>query len=378
MSGVYVHIPFCKKACYYCDFHFSTSTKLKTDLINSIIKEIYLQQDFINQPVKSIYFGGGTPSILTPIEIDSILQAIKNSFSLDEKVEVTLEANPDDFEDITKIQGFKKVGVNRLSIGIQSFDSTVLEKLNRSHSSNQAKKAIETALEVGFNNISCDLIYGIPFQPFEIFKKSVHQLIDYQIPHISNYCLTLEENTVFGKWQKKNKIHYPTESSIIREFDYMQEVFSKHGYTQYEISNFAKSEFESFHNSNYWKNETYLGLGPSAHSYDGENRFYNVSNNARYLKSIQENNTVPFTKEILSFENKINEYLMTQLRTIWGIDLEYLNNNFSFDLLNENKAYLDHLVKVKQISISENKITLTNKGKLLADEISSNLFLAES
>ncbi len=374
MSGVYIHIPFCKKACHYCDFHFSTSLDLKNSFLKSLSKEIELQKRFLDSPIKSIYFGGGTPSLLEPIEIKNIIKDLKNQFDFNKNLEITLEANPDDFDDINKIKEFKKIGINRLSIGIQSFDPEVLKKLNRSHDAFQAEKAIESALKIGFDNFSCDLIYGIPFQGFETFKKSVDKLIEYQVPHISNYCLTIEEDTVFGKWQKTKKIDYPKDEDTIREFEYMQSTFSKNGYIQYEISNFAKSEYESFHNSNYWKNETYLGLGPSAHSYDGKNRFYNVSNNTKYIKSIQLESKIPFTIEKLSVQNRINEHIMTRLRTVWGVDLNFLKMTFSYDLIKENKEYINELLISELIIISDQTIILTNRGKLLGDEISSNLF----
>ena len=374
MSGVYIHIPFCKKACHYCDFHFSTSLKNKNLLLESLSSEIHFQRNFLKKPIQSIYFGGGTPSLLDPSEINSIIEDLRREFQFSEQLEITLEANPDDFDDLIKIQEFKDIGINRLSIGIQSFDAKVLEKLNRSHNGEQAEKAIESALHAGFDNFSSDLIYGIPFQDFKTFKNSVDKLIDYQVPHISNYCLTIEENTVFGNWQKKNKINYPTDENTIREFEYMQNAFAKNNYSQYEISNFAKPNYESFHNSNYWKNKTYLGLGPSAHSYDGENRYYNVNNNAKYIKSIQEDNQIPYSTERLSLQNKINEYIMTRLRTVWGIDLNYLKQSFSYDLINKNQKYINQILANRLISISNNTIILTNKGKLLGDEISSNLF----
>lgn len=375
MSGLYIHIPFCKKACHYCDFHFSTSLKLKPLFLSAIKKEIELQNNFLKEPLKSIYFGGGTPSILSINELIEIIEIIKHNFEIENNIEITLEANPDDFNDLKKFETLKHAGINRLSIGIQSFDKKVLEKLNRSHDSDLAHKAIKTAKKIGFSNISCDLIYGIPFQEFNSFKHSVEQLIEYEIPHISNYCLTIEENTVFGNWHKKKKIEYPKEEAILKEFNYMQSAFKKASYEQYEISNFAKKGLESFHNSNYWKNEPYLGVGPSAHSYDGKNRFHNICNNSKYNKSILDNNEIPSTKEVLTPQDRINEYIMTRIRTAWGINLAFLKKELNHDLINIKKTYIEEAIKNKLLLLNSETLKLSDKGKLLADEISLNLFV---
>ncbi len=374
MAGLYLHIPFCKQACHYCDFHFSTNSEHRSDLISCMVKELSLQKDYLKgERLETIYFGGGTPSLLTTAEMETLLQAVHSNYPTITSPEITVEANPDDLTS-EKLVALKQLGVNRLSIGIQSFDDAVLKFLNRAHDSYEAVRCVDDARVAGFNNISVDLIYAIPGQNQNTWEKNMRQALLLLPEHLSSYSLTIEEKTVFGKRQKKGTLHAVEEDLAAILFERLMDITQQAGYEQYEISNFCKPGFYSRHNSSYWKQKKYLGIGPSAHSYDGPSRQFNVSNNALYSKAIEQDN-IPFEREVLTQENKINEYIFTTLRTVWGCDLEKVKLEFGVDLYRINQAYLGDLQE-KGMAVMENQtLKLTRSGKLLADRIASDLFI---
>ena len=374
MAGIYIHIPFCKKACHYCDFHFSTSLKNKDAMVDAICKEIELRKDYVGtKEISTLYFGGGTPSLLNYSDIISIISKIKTHFVLTQDIEITLEANPDDL-DKEKIAELKAAGINRLSIGVQSFFDEDLLLMNRSHTSEQAITAICEAKKAGFNNISIDLIYGLPNLTIERWKNNLQKAFELDVPHLSSYSLTVEKRTALYNFVQKKKIILPDESLVIEQFGLLMEEAKKNGFIHYEISNFCKDGMYSKHNSSYWKNEYYLGIGPSAHSYNGSSRQWNISSNALYIDKIKNRDTW-FEKEELSEEDRFNEYVMTRLRTIWGIDMDFVKSNFGEDtfklLLQQSQPY----IASGHLQHEEENVFLTQKGKLLADKIAAELFI---
>jgi oxygen-independent coproporphyrinogen III oxidase len=375
MAGLYFHIPFCKQACHYCDFHFSTNQTLKQELVNQLAEELSLQKDYLEgEPIETIYLGGGTPSLLTAQELELLFTSIQKNYQVATDIEVTLEANPDDLNS-QKLNELKAAGVNRLSIGIQSFDENVLTFLNRAHTAAEALGCVDAAHKAGINKISIDLIYSIPGQDDNMLQKNLATALALRPNHISAYSLTVEEKTVFGRWASKGKLLAMEEDQSAQQFELVMDSLTQNGYQHYEISNYCLPGFQSKHNTSYWKGKKYLGLGPSAHSYNGGTRQFNISNNHLYIKSIQKG-IVPFEREELTNENKINEYLITSLRTEWGCNLNYLIEQFGYDLATHNKPYLNQLVANSLINLSDNTITLTRAGKLLADRIASDLFVA--
>jgi oxygen-independent coproporphyrinogen III oxidase len=376
MAGIYLHIPFCKQACHYCDFHFSTNTEIKGELIRAMVHEISLQKDYLGgETVNTIYFGGGTPSLLDAKEIGMLLEAIHKSHPVSDGAEITIETNPDDLTE-TKVNELKALQLNRLSIGIQSFDDRILLYLNRIHSSLTAIQAVESARKAGFDNITIDLIYAIPGLNHEGWIKNIQRALQLQPEHVSAYTLTIEEKTAFGNWFAKGKLIPVDESSAAEQLEVLMEQLSAAGYTQYEISNFARPGFESRHNTNYWKGGKYLGVGPGAHSYDQKNRQHNVANNHLYVRSLKEGK-IPAEKEVLKRSDHINEYILTTLRTSGGCDLDLLKRDFDYDLLSLHGGYLRELQKRQLISFHDHYLKLTESGRLLADKISSDLFLIE-
>lgn len=372
--SIYIHIPFCKQACHYCDFHFSTNLQLKSEMVNAICQEIILQKDYLSfQTLESVYLGGGTPSLLNEVDLVQIFQSIQKYFNFSDNIEITLEANPDDLTK-DKIQIFKAVGINRLSIGIQSFYEPHLQYLNRSHTAENAANVVKTAQNLGIENITIDLIYAIPAPNHQIWEQDLQKAIDLDVKHISAYCLTIEEKTVFGKWLKTQKIPAIDEIFAAKQFEILMDFLKENTFEQYEISNFAKEKKYSKHNSNYWKKGSYLGIGPSAHSYNGHSRQFNIANNAKYIQAIQKNQ-IPFEIEHLSTKDQINEYLLTSLRTQWGFDIAKIKENFEIDFFSSNKNLLEQYF-AQDLLIKENNILLlTQKGKFFADEITANLFL---
>jgi oxygen-independent coproporphyrinogen-3 oxidase len=374
MGGLYFHIPFCKQACYYCDFHFSTDQSYRADLIKCLLKELMIRKDYLGgEQTETIYFGGGTPSLLSEKELDLIFNTLYKNYNVYENAEITLEANPDDLS-AEKLKILKQSGINRLSIGIQSFDDAVLKSLNRAHTGEEALRCIAAARETGINNLSIDLIHSIPGQDESMLRKNLDRLLALAPEHISAYSLTVEENTVFGRWAAKGKLSAPDEDTSAHQFEIVMNTLIDHGYRHYEISNFCKPGFHSKHNTSYWQQKKYLGIGPSAHSYDGDTRQYNVANNHLYMKAILEGH-IPAEIESLSQFDKINEYIFTSLRTDEGCDLSALKKNFGFDLLKANETYLRSLMTERKIALTNEVIVLTKEGKLLADKIASDLFV---
>jgi oxygen-independent coproporphyrinogen-3 oxidase len=373
MSGIYVHIPFCKQACFYCDFHFSTDTSDQANLVQSICKELLLQKNYLKEEVSTIYFGGGTPSLVETPALEQILAVIQSAYRLSADAEITLEANPDDLTP-AKVGALRSAGINRLSIGIQSFDDELLRYLNRVHDKKTARESLENARRGGFTNISLDLIYAIPGLSDEKWVDTLREAIQYTPEHVSLYSLTIEERTVFGNRKKKEKLTPVADELSARQFEIQTDLLGQAGYEHYEISNFSRPGFYSRHNSNYWKRTAYLGVGPGAHSFNGETRQSNIRNNALYIRSISAG-TIPCEVELLSKENKVNEYLLTTLRTTWGCDLQLLKTELGDDLLSRATHYIDTLLKNKLAILEGGILKLTQKGKLLADRIAADLML---
>ena len=375
MSGIYIHIPFCKQACHYCDFHFSTSLQNKGLLVNSILSEIDLRLNYLpNKKIESIYFGGGTPSLLSEKETFLILEKIYKLYNVSKDVEITLECNPDDLTD-EKLKELKRLEVNRLSIGLQSFDEEELIWMNRAHTAKESESSVKRAQDRGFENITIDLIYGSKFSNLANWKKTLNKAIALDVKHISSYNLTIEEKTKLGhdfKLKKEVAIDDEKSSELFLE---MINRLEKNNFIHYEISNFGQEGFFSLHNSNYWKGEHYLGLGPSAHSFDGTSRQWNVSNNNIYIKRISEKNESYFEKEILTEKERFNEYVLTSLRTIWGINLNYLRVNFNTEFVKHYLNQIEKYIKQETVIVKDTTYTLTEKGKLFADKIASELFV---
>ncbi len=384
MAGIYVHIPFCKQACHYCDFHFSTSLKNKSFFLNALKKEMDLRKDFLKEDndtpdiINTIYLGGGTPSILSVPEIMGIFEAIFKNFRVSSDAEITLEANPDDLTK-EKTKELRNTPVNRLSIGIQSFYDEDLQLMNRAHTAKEAFSIIGFAQDNGFNNLSIDLIYGIPSLTNQKWKNNLKTAFNLQVKHISAYCLTVEPKTALAKFVSSGKIKNVNEQESSEQFEIMLKEMKLNNFQQYEISNFCSDQFYSRHNANYWLKEKYLGLGPSAHSYNGESRQWNVSNNQKYITAVAEmeknkNDETLFEKEFLTLNQRYNEYVLTSLRTMWGTDLifikQHFGNNFFLHCLKEAEVYIS-----RKLLIQENgKFFLTDSGKLFADKIVSDLF----
>jgi oxygen-independent coproporphyrinogen-3 oxidase len=372
MSGIYIHIPFCKQACHYCDFHFSTSMKKKDEMVLALAKEIQMRKiEFKNETIETIYFGGGTPSVLTTPKIQFLIDTVYENFAVAENPEITLEANPDDLSN-ERIIELSKTPINRLSIGIQSFFEDDLLMMNRAHNSAEARKCLEEATKY-FDNISLDLIYGIPGMSNEKWKQNIETALSFGIPHISSYALTVEPKTALNKLIQTGKIDKPKDEVAEEHFQILVETLEANGFIHYELSNFGKENYFSKNNSAYWLGKKYLGIGPSAHSYDGISRSWNVSNNSIYLKSLDENK-LPNETEILSETDRYNEYIMTGLRTIWGISLDRIEKEFG-------NSYLEYLQKQSQkflnddlLFIENNILKPTQKGKFLTDGIASDLF----
>lgn len=374
MPGLYLHIPFCKQACHYCNFHFSTSMRQKDAMIAALLAELAIQKDYLKgETLQSIYFGGGTPSVLEMKEIDAIFSAIYRIHKVAPDAEITLEANPDDLSP-EKLRDLKQYSpVNRLSIGIQSFSDVDLQWMNRAHAARHAQACLDDALETGFEDLSIDLIYGAPTTTDEQWDENLRRAISYQIPHISCYCLTVEEGTALGAFVRKGKQPPVDEVRAARQFERLLEVSENAGYEQYEISNFALPGRYARHNTNYWRSEPYLGIGPSAHSYDGISRQWNIAHNAQYIKALSEK-TVPFEREILTEEQRYNEYIMTSLRTMWGVDLEKIAS-FGSRFMAHFDQTAQAFLQAGTLEKEGNTIRLARSAKFLADGIAMELFV---
>jgi oxygen-independent coproporphyrinogen III oxidase len=378
LSGVYIHIPFCKQACHYCNFHFSTSLRYKNDLIESLVKEITITPYFtkkdgdFSKQINTIYFGGGTPSLLNADELELIFETLHKKFIISPAAEITLEANPDDIT-AKKLTQWKGIGINRLSVGIQSFNEAELRWMNRAHSAADSLRCIEEISNQGFTNFSVDLIYGSPLLSNDEWKRNAELIIEKKIPHISCYALTVEPKTPLDKMIRLHKTVPVDPEKQADQFLLLMNWMKQAGYEHYEISNYALPGMRSQHNSSYWSGEAYYGFGPSAHSFDGKSRRWNIDNNAIYTKSLQ-HNTIPFEEEILTPVQQLNEYIMTSLRTTEGLDLDKISNEFGNQykeaLIIKSGKYLTG----SKLSTIHSSLILTTEGKLFADGIAADLF----
>ncbi|MBN8719109.1 MAG: radical SAM family heme chaperone HemW [Sediminibacterium magnilacihabitans] len=375
MAGIYIHIPFCRKACHYCNFHFSTSLKQMPAMVSAIEQEILMRCRYLNgEKIDTIYFGGGTPSLLPEAAIASLLTYLDFLFQVDENAEITLEANPDDISK-TKLKAWKRAGFNRLSIGVQSFSDSSLQWMNRAHHSAQSVEAVELAQAIGFSNISIDLIYGVPGMSDADWEQDVHKAIALQVPHLSCYALTVEPRTALDKMIRTKKSVDIDADTQARQFSILTQKLAEAGFEHYEISNFAKPGFRSRHNSSYWQGTPYLGLGPSAHSFNGTSRQWNTSNNALYLSCIKEE-IVPCEQEILSSVQQLNEYIMTSLRTIEGIDLNRVATRWGNAQMDALLLTAGKYLESGRLTQIDQRLQLTEEGKFLADGIAADLFSA--
>ncbi|WP_428328471.1 radical SAM family heme chaperone HemW [Mucilaginibacter sp.] len=372
MAGIYIHIPFCKQACHYCDFHFSTSLKYKDELLQALVKEINLQKTYLaNETIETIYFGGGTPSILSANELNLLIGTISNLHTVAANAEITIEANPDDL-DKAKLQALRQTDINRFSIGIQSFFDEDLEWMNRVHRGNEAEAAVKRAQDIGFENITVDLIYGYPLLSDQKWKYNLDKVFALDIPHVSSYSMTVEPQTALASFIHKKKQPAMNDQQSAEQFILLMDAMQTHSFEHYEISNFCKPGHYSRHNSNYWKGVKYLGIGPSAHSFNGESRQWNVANNAKYIQVLEKNELSAET-EVLTEADRLNEYIMTSLRTIWGLDLDKLNT-IAAGASNQLNSPAQRFFENGWIEQKDRVITLSPMGKLYADHIASELF----
>ncbi|WP_345204818.1 radical SAM family heme chaperone HemW [Chryseobacterium ginsengisoli] len=372
---IYIHIPFCKQKCSYCNFHFSTSLNFKDEMIAAMKKEIYLRKDELqNKTLQSLYFGGGTPSILSPDEVKFLIDEVLKYLSFDKDIEITLEANPDDL-DKNFLKGLSNSPINRLSIGTQSFFEEDLRLMNRAHTASEAEGSIKRAQDFGFENLSIDLIYGSPTSNLEIWKENLNKTIALEVPHISSYALTVEPKTALENWISKGKVLSPKEEEQNKEFYYLSDFLKDNGFEHYEVSNFAKPGFYSRHNSAYWKYKEYLGIGPSAHSYNGHDvRSWNIANNPQYIKKLN-SNLLAKEEEILSQNDQFNEMIMIGLRTIWGVDLESLKEKFNNEVLDHFQSEIKSKLEEEILIIENNHLKIPEKHWFMADGIASDLFI---
>ena len=372
MAGIYIHIPFCKQACYYCDFHFSTSLKKKNTLISALIKELKLRKDELKEtPIETIYFGGGTPSILSNEELQLLIDSVYENYKVISCPEITLEANPDDLHK-DRIIELSKSPINRLSIGIQSFFERDLKLMNRAHNADEARSCIEVAKKY-FSNISIDLIYGIQGATNEQWIKNIEIALNFEISHISSYALTVEPKTALASFIEKGIIEDVDDEQAHQQFLILKDKLEERGFVHYELSNFGKEGFFSKNNSAYWQGKSYLGIGPSAHSFNGTQRGWNVRNNTKYINALNKDE-LPIEIEILTLTDRYNEYIMTGLRTIWGVSLKKVEEDFG-------KLFKDYLIERADIFINQHllyiddgHIRVSRKGQFLSDGISSELF----
>ncbi len=384
MPGIYIHIPFCKQACHYCNFHFSTSLLQKEKMLEAMVKEITSSPPLLHQMaekseekpgseiISTLYFGGGTPSILTIDDLHLIFDALHKRFVFADDIEITLEANPDDITDINLAEWIS-VGINRLSVGIQSFLDEELKWMNRTHTATESLQCIDKIKTSGFTNFSVDLIYGSPLLSDEDWKSNVERVIEKKIPHISCYALTVEPKTALDKMIVLHKKEPVDPENQARQFLLLMDWLEQAGYEHYEISNFAKPGLRSNHNSSYWKRESYYGFGPSAHSFNGRSRKWNIANNALYIQSLQ-NDIIPVEEETLTETQQLNEYIMTSLRTIDGLDLDYVRNTFGKEKSSKIQQAAGKYESTGKLNIENNKINLSKNGKLFADGIAADLF----
>lgn len=373
MAGIYIHIPFCKQACYYCDFHFSVSLKNKEALLKSLETELILRKDYLqNSPIETIYFGGGTPSLLTADEILRLFEVISKNYNLNSEIEFTLEANPDDLS-TQKVKELSKTPINRFSIGIQSFFEDDLKFMNRAHTASEADSSVKRVQDAGFENITIDLIYGIPNMNADKWKVNLHKAFDLRVPHLSCYALTVEEKTALHHLIKTKKYPKVSDELAFEHYQILVEETAQHDFIQYELSNFGKDGYFSKHNMSYWMGKSYLGIGPSAHSFNGSSRSWNIANNPKYIKSLTQKE-LPITTEILTLTNQFNEYLMTGLRTIFGVSLSEIELRFGLNYKNHLLKQVEKQLHLNQVEIKNNSIYITSEGRFLTDSILTDLF----
>jgi len=375
MAGIYIHIPFCRQACNYCNFHFSTSLKLKDELLAALHKEIELQKDYLSgESIETVYIGGGTPSLLPVSDIQKLFDSILENFKIDTLKEFTLEANPDD---LTKayLQELRTTNIDRFSIGVQSFRDADLRYMNRAHNAQQADYAIKAAQDAGFTNLSIDLIYGVPGLSDKDWTNNLAKIKELDIPHFSSYALTVEEGTALHHNIRTKKTAPVNAEQAATQFEILAEQADLMGYEQYEISNLAKPGHRAIHNTNYWLGKPYLGLGPSAHSFDGNTRRWNIANNALYIKSLLLENKLTYEEEILTKEQQLNEYIMTSLRTSWGCDLSHITTKWGSDYVTQIMKDAQQFIEQDKMVLKDNHLLLNIKGKLWADRIAGELFI---
>ena len=374
MSGIYLHIPFCKKACHYCNFHFSTSMRYANDMITAIRQEIRLRKQDAKVPVETIYFGGGTPSVLSPTQLRLLLDEVNSSFSVVADPEITLEANPDDLSP-EYINDLQKLGFNRLSIGVQSFLDDELTLMNRAHNGIQALSSVEHAKK-RFDNVSIDLLFGNPNTTLGDWKRNLDYALQLEVPHISSYALTLEPKTALERFVDKGVVSLLDEGVVEAQFHHLVDTLTLAGYDHYELSSFGKPGYHSLNNTGYWQGKTYLGIGPSAHGFDGDQRYWNVSNNASYLKQIAKEE-LPQTIEKLSVVDRYNESIMIGLRASWGVSLQAMENDLGLRYRQHLEKQAKRFVDEGLLHIENNALKTTRKGAFLADGISADLFLID-
>ena len=374
MAGIYIHIPFCKQRCYYCDFHFTTSLRNKDAIIDAIVFELEVRKDEVTENIETIYFGGGTPSIIETSDLDRIFNTIYRNYSVVSNPEVTIEANPDDVT-FQKLNELKQTPINRFSVGIQSFHEKDLKFMNRAHNKVQADSCVPMIQDAGFDNITIDLIYGVPDQNQQGWLYNLEKAFELDVPHISAYALTVEEKTPLNKLIQSGKYPNVSDEKAFADFKVLIDKSKQQGFIQYEISNFGKEGYFSKHNSSYWKGKQYLGVGPSAHSYNGAERRWNVASNKIYLENIKSNDY--FEKEILSEQDVFNEYLMTGLRTIWGVSLKKISSEFNPSFIKQFQSKLALLQAEGKIVVTDDIVTISEKNKFQTDGITSDLFIVD-
>jgi oxygen-independent coproporphyrinogen III oxidase len=373
LAGIYIHIPFCKQACYYCNFHFATSLNRKNELLDVLLNEIRLQKNYAaDENIETIYIGGGTPSLLNKEELQQLINQVKNNYVVIPDAEITLEANPDDITNDVLIN-WKQIGINRLSIGIQSFFEEDLLWMNRAHNATQARQCIELAQKNGFDNITIDLIYGTPLLTDEKWKQNVDMAVAYGILHLSCYALTIEPKTPLHKMIREHKKQDVDTDQQARQFLLLMDWMQAAGFEHYEISNFAKPGFRSRHNSSYWQGKKYIGIGPSAHSFNGHSRQWNISNNNIYIESLKEEK-IPFELEELTPVQQLNEYIMTSLRTLEGINILTIKSKWGEPMAEKILCKADAFIQQNKMTKNKEHLQLTKEGKLLADGIAADLF----
>lgn len=376
MAGIYFHIPFCRQACHYCDFHFSTSLKYREDMLAAMKRELSLRAAYLKgAPIETIYFGGGTPSLLTATEIQQLIDTATTCYTVAADAEITLEANPDDLN-VHLLNDLGKTPVNRFSIGIQSFFEEDLRWMNRAHGAVDAEKSIKRVQDAGFENITADLIYGYPLLDDRKWRRNIEKMLTFAIPHISAYSMTVEPQTALAALIRKGKQQPMDDQRSAAQFIHLMDALDEAGYQHYEVSNFAKPGWYSRHNSNYWKGVPYLGIGPSAHSFDGDTRQWNVSNNLRYIRALQQGD-LPYEMERLTTRDKLNEYIMTSLRTVWGLDLLHVEKTFGAVHRLALETTLQPFAVNGELTVTNNTVILTKTGKLMADHIAAELFVTD-